>query len=62
MKILKASLERTLGDFQADLAGAGAFLKVGEAATDGSLNVAELAAYATVASTMLNLDEAVTKE
>jgi cytochrome c553 len=62
MTILKASLERTLRDFQADLAGAQAFLKVGEATTDASLNVAELAAYAAVASTMLNLDEAVTKE
>ncbi len=62
MTILKASLERTLRDFQADLAGAAAFLKVGEATTDASLNVAELAAYATLASTMLNLDEAVTKE
>ncbi len=62
MTILKASLERTLRDFQGDLAGAAAFLKVGEATTDASLNVAELAAYATLASTMLNLDEAVTKE
>jgi len=62
MKILKASLDRTLRDFQADMAGAAAFLKVGEAPTDASLNVAELAAYATLASTMLNLDETVTKE
>jgi hypothetical protein len=62
MAILKASLERALKDYRADPAGAGAFLKVGEAATDAKLDVAELAAYATLASTLLNLDETVTKE
>jgi hypothetical protein len=62
MTILKASLERTLRDYQADPASAAAFLKVGEAATDASLDAAELASYATLASTLLNLDEAVTKE
>lgn len=62
MKILKASLERSLREFQADRAGAGSLLKVGEAATDATLDVAELASYTTLASTLLNLDETVTKE
>jgi hypothetical protein len=62
MTILTASLERTLLDFQADQAGAEALLHVGEAPTQPGLNAAELAAYTTVASTLLNLDETVTKE
>ena len=62
MAILKASLERTLREFQSDPASAASFLKVGEAATDAKLNVAELASFTTLASTLLNLDEAVTKE
>lgn len=62
MTILTASLERTLLDFQADQAGAEALLQVGEATTQPGLNAAELAAYTTVASTLLNLDETVTKE
>lgn len=62
LAILEASLERTLRDFQSDPASASAFLKIGEAPTDASLQVAELASYTTLASTMLNLDEAVTKE
>ncbi len=62
MAILKASLERTLREFQSDPASATSFLKVGEAATDATLSAPELAAYTTLASTLLNLDEAVTKE
>jgi hypothetical protein len=62
MTVLKASLERTLHDFQADPAAAASFLNVGEAPTDASLDVAELASYTMLASTILNLDEAVTKE
>jgi hypothetical protein len=62
MAILKAALERALREFQSDPAGAASLLKVGEAATDATLNVAELAAFTTLASTLLNLDETVTKE
>lgn len=62
MAILKASLERALREFQSDPAGAAMLLKVGEAATDATLNVAELAAYTTLASTLLNLGETVMKE
>jgi hypothetical protein len=62
MTILTASLERTLLDFQADRAGAEALLNVGAVATQPGLDTAELAAYTTVASTLLNLDETVTRE
>ena len=62
MTILQAALARSLREFQSDAAGAAGLLKVGEATTDASLNVAELAAYTALASTMLNLDETVTKE
>jgi hypothetical protein len=62
MTILKASLERCLGEFQADPVGAASLLKVGEATTDSTINVVELAAYTSLASTMLNLDETLTKE
>ena len=62
MTILKTSLERSLREFRADPAGAAGLLKVGEATTAATLDVAELAAYTALASTMLNLDEAVMKE
>jgi hypothetical protein len=62
LTILKASLDRTLREFQADPDGAAALLKVGEAVADAKLDVAELASYTALASTLLNLDEAVTKE
>jgi hypothetical protein len=62
LAILKTSLERTLREFRDDPASAAAFLKVGEAATDATLSVPELAGYTALASTLLNLDEAVTKE
>ncbi|MBM3847124.1 MAG: DUF1553 domain-containing protein [Verrucomicrobia bacterium] len=62
MRILTAALKRSVLEFQADPAGAESLLKVGETAADGALNVAELAAYTTLASTLLNLDETVTRQ
>ncbi len=62
MTILQAALARSLREFQADPTGAASLLKIGEAKTDATLNVAELGAYTALASTMLNLDETVTKE
>jgi hypothetical protein len=62
MAILKISLERNLAEYKADPAGAAGLIKVGEASTDATLDVSELAAYTSIASTMLNLDETVTKE
>jgi hypothetical protein len=60
--VLKSAWERGLKDFQADTASAAELLKVGEAATDLRLDTAQLAAFTIVASTILNLDETVTKE
>ncbi len=50
-----------LATFQADAAKATAFLSVGEAKPDPALNPAELAAWTVIASTILNLDEALTR-
>ena len=60
--ILKMSLDRALREFNADPKAAALFLKVGEATTDGKLDVAVLASYTNLASTLLNLDETATKE
>ena len=48
--------------FRADRPGAESLLAVGESKADPALDPVELAAYATVASTLLNLDETITKE
>jgi len=61
-KVLTAALERALGDFQRDPESAKQLLTVGESKTDASIPPAELAAYTTLASTLINLDETITKE
>ncbi|HMJ62819.1 MAG TPA: DUF1553 domain-containing protein, partial [Bryobacteraceae bacterium] len=48
--------------YRADPKAAEDYLSYGEARHDTTLNTADLAAYATVASLIFNLDEAVTKE
>ncbi len=48
--------------FRTDRAGAESLLTVGETKADAALDPVELAAYTTVASTLLNLDETITKE
>lgn len=60
--VLTASYHRNLDRFQTDKAAAEKFLASGESRRDASLPVSELAAYTAVASVILNLDEAVTKE
>ena len=50
--------ERFLARFKSDPAAAVAYLKQGESERDMKLDPAELAASATVASLILNLDEA----
>ena len=57
-----AGWRRAEAGFRADRPGAESLLKVGESAVDPDLDVIQCAAYTTVASTLLNLDEAVTKE
>ncbi len=60
--VLKASFQRNLDRYQSDPKAAAALLAQGESPADSTLNQQELAAYATVASLILNLDETVTKE
>jgi hypothetical protein len=61
-----AVLERALGHnqavYRADQAAANKLLAVGVSKYDSSLDPAELAAYSLTASTILNLDEFITKE
>jgi hypothetical protein len=62
LAVLRASFERAQADFGADKEAAKALLAVGEAGYDAKLDVVELAAFTTVASTLMNLDETITKE
>ncbi len=61
-----AVLQRVLGEFRGQFQGkpevAAKFLSQGDSGHDEKLDAAELAAYANVASLIMNLDEAVTKE
>jgi hypothetical protein len=62
LQILTAAHSRALSDFEKDPSAAAELLKVGESAGDTSIDHVELAALTTVATTILNLDETVTKE
>ncbi|MCI0703725.1 MAG: DUF1553 domain-containing protein [Planctomycetia bacterium] len=61
-KILLAAFERQLATYRKNPDDAAKLLRVGESKPDPKLNPSELAAYATVCSLILNLDESVTKE
>ena len=60
--IALAGLDRRLAAFRAEPASAQALLAAGAAPRDASLDPAEHAAWTTVASVIMNLDEAVTRE
>lgn len=60
--ILLAGYEQYLTRFRSDTKGADSLLRVGEFPRNEKLDTAELAAYTAVASLILNLDEAITKE
>lgn len=60
--LLVQSLERYLATFSADPAAAKALLDVGDTKPDPELNPIELAAYTTLANTLLNLDETITRQ
>jgi hypothetical protein len=60
--ILAAAYERTHGEYRRDRDSAAELIAVGESNVDDSIDVTELAAMTTIASTLLNLDEAVMKE
>ena len=61
-QILRDSLQYHLDYFSDKKNDLDAFLNQGDARADASLDRRELAAYASVGSLLLNLDEAVTKE
>lgn len=61
-KLLCGLLERRLGVYHKDPAAAKAFLSVGASKPDSQLDQIELAAYANVASLILNLDETITRD
>ncbi len=62
IEVLLAGLERRLTHYRAHPKEAAELLAAGESPRDPSLDAAELAAYATAASVILNLDEVVTKQ
>jgi len=62
LAVLKAALLRAEQDFANDPEAAKQLLTVGEAPVDASLNAVTLAAFTSLASTLLNLDEVITKE
>jgi hypothetical protein len=61
-KILVAAFERALKDFKADPNAATQLLEIGETKNSAPVPASEHAAFTTVASTLINLDEAITKE
>jgi hypothetical protein len=60
--VLLNAYRRLLGQYQADRAAARKLVSAGEAPRDPNLDVSELAAYTGLATLVLNLDEALTKE
>lgn len=62
VKILEAGLAARLREFRQKPDRAKGLLAIGETKANPKLNPAELAAYTLTASTIMNLDEAVTKE
>ncbi|SPE29780.1 conserved exported hypothetical protein [Candidatus Sulfopaludibacter sp. SbA6] len=61
-EVLSRVFDKFAAEFRQDPKAAAAFLEVGESAVRPGLDRAELAAYASVASLILNMDEAITKE
>ena len=61
-EVLLALANEQQQDYRHDPAAAKGLLAVGDSAFDSSLDPAEFAAWTTVASTILNLDETITKE
>ena len=60
--MLQAGLERRLTQYRANRKAAEELLTAGESPRDMKLDAAELAAYTTAASVILNLDEVITKQ
>jgi hypothetical protein len=62
VRILEQGLNRRLAQYRTDRASAEKLLSAGESPRDKSLDTAELAAYTTAASVILNLDEVITRQ
>ena len=62
LRVLLDSLGRYQSRFTANPAAAEELLKIGESPRDSRFSPPELAAYTVVCSTLLNLDETLTKE
>jgi len=62
LRVLLARWTLMASSFRADPSGVQSLLTVGETKNNDDLDQVELAAYSTVASTLLNLDETITKE
>jgi hypothetical protein len=62
LKVLKAGLEQRLAKYRLNPDAAKALLAVGDTRSSSTLDPAELAAYTTTASVILNLDETITKD
>jgi hypothetical protein len=62
VQILEQGLSRRLAQYRADAASAEKLLAAGESPRDQSIDPAELAAYTTAASVILNLDEVITRQ
>ncbi len=62
LSVLLAGLDRRLAAFKADPSASKKLLGIGEFRADARLDPVELAAYASVASVILNLDETVNRE
>jgi len=60
--LLVTGWRRMEASFRADRPAAESLLGAGETKADPALDPVERAAYSTVASTLLNLDETITKE
>ena len=60
--LLQSGWERRRAIYAKDRAAAGKLLAAGESPRNTALDAAELAAYTTVASVLLNLDEVITKQ
>jgi hypothetical protein len=60
-KVLQDVLARQLADYAKDKTSAAELLTVGDFKAKGECNDSELAAWTTIASMILNLDETVTK-
>jgi len=62
MRVLRDLLQQQLAHYRRDKKAADEWLHVGQSPCDPKLDAAELAAWTTVTSAILNLDETITKE